>query len=1293
MSELQQQFVIDAGHPWPGLMPFTEEAQAFFHGRDQEAAEFLRLIKRETLTVLFGQSGLGKSSLLNAGLFPRLRGEDYFPVYIRLDMSEAAQPFAAQVKTAIRANCRAHQVDAPDPPEDATLWGWLHHRDTDFWNTRNRLLTPVLVFDQFEEIFTLGRHGEDMEARCHAFLEELADLVEDRMPGRLAAAIEYDPALGDGLDFSKHAWKVVFSFREDYLPEFEGLRTLIRPIMQNRMRLTRMSGEQARQSIGKAGGHLVRDEVAEQIVRFVAAPRGGRETSDLARLEVEPALMSVVCRELNNRRILAGGSEISADLLSGGAQQEIIHDYYEGCLTDIDHRVRCFVEDTLLTDAGYRDSGALEDALLLPGVTREAIDTLIGRRLLRLEERSGVLRVELTHDVLTKVAKESRDNRKEAERLRLQQEADTARRRRTRRLALLVGSSLTIAIGLAVVFAVLLGRANEQREQLLKTQSSVMLSRANTALEQGVPGEPYAMLAEAIRLNPENSSAVARAVSLFGQRRQPLQLGAVRLGGAAEFAWLSDGGYLVAAGETVRVAEGAKTVETLRLQASGNDYEDAGLLALKVEPRAALAGLPARGAGQALPALVSSGLVPFVSRNFMLHLFDAVSRQAVAKPLQLGGIPRGLALSRNQQWLAAVSGDGRVTLARLDGSVIRQMILDIELDKVDGEENALAFVSDAGEAFVQGRESGFIVRTLGDPVRISHGKYRVRLNPAAAQMAVPNERSVQLVDLISGRAMGAAIRHPATVRDVAFSPDGKYLATASLDRLARVWDTATQALAAPPMRHDGPVLAVRYGDDSQVLFTASGDGAARVWQPLRGELLVEPMLHGEAVTDVVPQAGGDQLLALTAGHEMSLWRWRHAAQPQSLPLPMAGKITALLADPQGRHLAWGSSEGEVALMLAGDKPGLLWRQSATTPTASIGALAFSSDGRSLAVARRGEVTLIDVASGRASTVALVHERPVTALRFSHDGRLLATAADDRTVRLWDVTKGLALGLRSQHRQAVLGMAFSPDDRLLLVAERERLVLWDIATGLPRGELKTGIAEGVRLLLAEFTSNDSILLATERRVHRLTLEKGKSGEWRLPASLEGKSLALGDLRAWAASLSPDARQLALGGLDGRVRLATVSTLAFVGEPMRHDDAVLGLAWSADSRNVVSWSRDRTVRVWGIESGYTVADVLVLENEARFVQSAQGGLAVADDKGVLRPLGRVPFGRVPEWLPSLLEETGGMRLEKGAMLRLEQRSNIVDAVKPDDNGIDGWSAWAGMVAEKLRGPVLSGQGGNK
>src|SRR6516165_236775 len=92
---------VDAQNPWPGLVAFTESLRDYFHGRVDEAEDLLRRVNRKNLTVLFGQSGLGKSSLLQAGLFPRLRAEGYLPVPIRLDHSPAAPPLSEQVKAAV----------------------------------------------------------------------------------------------------------------------------------------------------------------------------------------------------------------------------------------------------------------------------------------------------------------------------------------------------------------------------------------------------------------------------------------------------------------------------------------------------------------------------------------------------------------------------------------------------------------------------------------------------------------------------------------------------------------------------------------------------------------------------------------------------------------------------------------------------------------------------------------------------------------------------------------------------------------------------------------------------------------------------------------------------------------------------------------------------------------------------------------------------------------------------------------------------------------------------------------
>ena len=358
---------LDADNPWPGLMPFTEATQAFFHGRDAEAAELLRRVRRERLTILFGQSGLGKTSLLCAGLFPRLRTTDFLPVYIRLDWTTAQISPVAQIQHALADNLAEHSVEGRAPGPDETLWSHFHDKETEFWNRRNRLITPVLVFDQFEEIFTLG-HGV---ASAEAVLDQLAALVENRAPASVSATLEEDPEAARRYDFGKESCRVILALREDFLPDLEGLRRRMPSIMENRMRLTRMDGRQARDVILASGSHLMAPGVAEKVIAFVAASRGRSEGEtvgerELAALEIEPALLSIVCSELNNKRMRLGQPQITADLLEG-AQQEIVGQFYESSLAGIDPAMRLFIEEQLLTAEGYRDTRPLAEALREPG--------------------------------------------------------------------------------------------------------------------------------------------------------------------------------------------------------------------------------------------------------------------------------------------------------------------------------------------------------------------------------------------------------------------------------------------------------------------------------------------------------------------------------------------------------------------------------------------------------------------------------------------------------------------------------------------------------------------------------------------------------------------------------------------------------------------------------------------------------------------------------------------------------------------------------------------------------------
>ena len=119
---LAASIAIDAQNPWPGLSAFDEAAERFFNGRDAESAELLRLVGQAPLTVLFGKSGLGKTSLVQAGLFPRLRQQNVLPVYVRLDVRERSAPLIEQAATALQAEIGKHGVDATASNASENLW-------------------------------------------------------------------------------------------------------------------------------------------------------------------------------------------------------------------------------------------------------------------------------------------------------------------------------------------------------------------------------------------------------------------------------------------------------------------------------------------------------------------------------------------------------------------------------------------------------------------------------------------------------------------------------------------------------------------------------------------------------------------------------------------------------------------------------------------------------------------------------------------------------------------------------------------------------------------------------------------------------------------------------------------------------------------------------------------------------------------------------------------------------------------------------------------------------------------
>jgi hypothetical protein len=481
---------VDARNPWLGLVSFTEETRAFFFGRDQEVAELARRVQRKLLTVLFGKSGLGKTSILRAGLVPGLRQHGYCPVYVRIAYERDTPEPAEQIKDAIRraASASGQWTQAGVSTAGESLWEFLHHRDDVLRDAAGVKLIPLLIFDQFEELFTLAQSDEFGRARAARFMEELADLVENRPPKALEARLEQDETAAEHFDFARGDYRVLISLREDYLAPLESLKSVMPSLSQNRLRLAPMSSAQALEAVLRPGGHLVSQEVAAAIVRFVAG------VSELANAEVEPSLLSLICRELNDARVAQGREEISLDLLAG-SHESILGSFYERSLADQPAAVRRVIEDELLTDSGFRENVAEERLLKrfeAAGASPGALATLVNRRLLRIEERLDVRRVELTHDVICGVVKASRDQRHErearetAERvLEEQRERARAARHALRRArAIATGCILLAAVALSAAVFAYVSAERARRAEHMAQQNRVLAEQARTHAER-----------------------------------------------------------------------------------------------------------------------------------------------------------------------------------------------------------------------------------------------------------------------------------------------------------------------------------------------------------------------------------------------------------------------------------------------------------------------------------------------------------------------------------------------------------------------------------------------------------------------------------------------------------------------------------------------------------------------------------------------------------------------------------------------------------------------------------------
>ncbi|MGN1211026.1 MAG: ATP-binding protein [Candidatus Cryptobacteroides sp.] len=464
-------------NPWKGLQAYQEND--LIYGRDAEIKELYTDIIYNTQTVVYGKSGIGKSSIVNAGIIPRARLDGILPVSIRFCHSVGQDTgdsvgYADQIRQRIyeeasRVGAVIEELVPHSGSHPESLWELLHRHCIWTGQDENRTrLIPMLLIDQFEEIFTL----ENDEEKVKSFFRELADLLNEIQPEYLSSDHEDFPSgengsseQGNGVDrknifsrivgktrtdnpeyLSRSDFHIVFILREDFLSYLERYTACIPVMKNNRYAMLPLNEEQVMDIIMQPQPGLVSSSVAELIIQKVTG-RTDFSIDSIPEINVDAAVLSLYLSRIYEKK---HGDEITADVVMQFSD-DIIRDFYDESMAGIPEEIVEKLEDELLTSDNRRNNVSRTD-LIMGGVPSDVIDTLLNDKyILRQFSYSGDLRIEFMHDILCKVVS-NRIFQREQDRILMEGRIrEQALRLRNKRLKFSIVGSVLVLIAATVI--------------------------------------------------------------------------------------------------------------------------------------------------------------------------------------------------------------------------------------------------------------------------------------------------------------------------------------------------------------------------------------------------------------------------------------------------------------------------------------------------------------------------------------------------------------------------------------------------------------------------------------------------------------------------------------------------------------------------------------------------------------------------------------------------------------------------------------------------------------------------
>ncbi|MEI1377899.1 NB-ARC domain-containing protein [Nostoc sp. UHCC 0926] len=451
------------------------------------------------------------------------------------------------------------------------------------------------------------------------------------------------------------------------------------------------------------------------------------------------------------------------------------------------------------------------------------------------------------------------------------------------------------------------------------------------------------------------------------------------------------------------------------------------------------------------------------------------------------------------------------------------------------------------------------------------GIHSVAFSPDGKLLATGDTNNeICLYQVADGKQLLTCKGHTGFIWPVTFSPDGHILASGSDDQTVKLWDTRTGQCLTTLNEHNGGIWSVAFSPQGTILASSSEDQTVKLWDTSTGQCFKTLQGHSNSVTSVAFSPQGTTLASGSDDKTVKLWDTSAGQCLNTVQVDNSGSRSVAFS-PDGKTLAIGCHDKIVRLW---DLVTEQFVQILQGHTDCVNSVVFNSDGKTLASSSDDQtVKLWDINTGRCCTTLQGHSSRIPSVAFSPGGTKLASGSEDQTVMLWDINTGKCLKILQGYCNGIWSVTFSSNGLVIASGSNDQKVkLWDAITGKC---LKTFQGHSNRVTSVAFSS-DSQILASGSEDQTVKLWDASTG--RCLKTFQGHSN-----RVTSVAFSPDGHMLASGCQDQTVRLWNIKTGQCLDILQGHMHWVWVVAFSPDGHLLASGCHDKIIRLWDVASG--------------------------------------------------------------------------------------------------------------